>query len=268
MTTEKSTILPLFYKEHYAPKGEIDFSALHTSQANSREVDGVARPYSLEKDNAIGVILLLCFLITSYILSKEKKFLSQRIKDFFYHRERSSIFNTSTISDIRFSIALTVQTSILAGVVFFYFFLKTSPQLIDYSPPQTILLTYIGVCLGYILIKWLMYHFIGWIFFNKTVVRSYLESYFTLIYYLGFLLFLLSLLLIYLNLSTFQCIIFSLFLILSTKILMLYKWFRFFFRQTHGLFFLILYFCALEIVPCLLLYQGLFQINKILLIKL
>lgn len=48
---------------------------------------------------------------------------------------------------------------------------------------------------------------------------------------------------------------------------MFYKWIKLFFHQFSGLFLLILYFCALEIVPCLLLYQGMIQMNNILLIK-
>ena len=48
---------------------------------------------------------------------------------------------------------------------------------------------------------------------------------------------------------------------------MFYKWIKLFFHQFGDLFLLILYFCALEIVPCLLLYQGMVQINDVLLIK-
>ena len=53
----------------------------------------------------------------------------------------------------------------------------------------------------------------------------------------------------------------------NSKILMFYKWIKLFFHQFGALFLLILYFCALEILPCLLLYQGMIQINNILLIK-
>ena len=52
-----------------------------------------------------------------------------------------------------------------------------------------------------------------------------------------------------------------------TNMLMFYKWIKLFFHQFGDLFLLILYFCALEILPCLLLYQGMIQINNILLIK-
>ena len=48
---------------------------------------------------------------------------------------------------------------------------------------------------------------------------------------------------------------------------MFYKWIKLFFHQLSAAFLLILYFCALEIIPCLLLYQGMIQVNNVLLIK-
>ncbi len=41
-----------------------------------------------------------------------------------------------------------------------------------------------------------------------------------------------------------------------TKILMFYKWLKLFCNNLYGGFLLILYFCALEIMPCFMLYQG------------
>ena len=46
-----------------------------------------------------------------------------------------------------------------------------------------------------------------------------------------------------------------------TKILMLYKWLKLFCNNLHGGFLLILYFCALEIMPCLMLYQGVRKVS-------
>ena len=73
--------------------------------------------------------------------------------------------------------------------------------------------------------------------------------------------------LVYFDLSFINLIIIGSIILIFTKILMFYKWIKLFFHQFGDLFLLILYFCALEIVPCLLLYQGMVQINDVLLIK-
>ena len=57
-------------------------------------------------------------------------------------------------------------------------------------------------------------------------------------------------------------------LIIIAKILMFCKWLKLFFSNLYGLLYLIVYFCALEILPCFLLVQGLLQTNIILQLKL
>ena len=56
-------------------------------------------------------------------------------------------------------------------------------------------------------------------------------------------------------------------LVIFTKILMFYKWLKLFSCNIYGVFLLILYFCALEIVPCLIVYQGMIQLNNVLIIN-
>lgn len=48
---------------------------------------------------------------------------------------------------------------------------------------------------------------------------------------------------------------------------MLYKWLKLFCGNLYGGLLLIVYFCALEIMPCFVLYQGVMQLNSYLIIK-
>ena len=111
------------------------------------------------------------------------------------------------------------------------------------------------------------YSFLGWIFFDASRTGLWMESYSTLLYYLGFTLFPFALFLVYFDLSLQATVIIGLFLVFFTKILMLYKWIKLFCGNLYGILLLILYFCALEIMPCLMLYQGVIQLNDYLIIK-
>ncbi|MFG6412036.1 MAG: DUF4271 domain-containing protein, partial [Bacteroides acidifaciens] len=82
-----------------------------------------------------------------------------------------------------------------------------------------------------------------------------------------FALFSFLLFLVYIDLSLTNLIISGSIILIFAKILMFYKWIKLFFHQFSELFLLIVYFCALEIIPCLLLYQGMIRMNNILLIK-
>ena len=108
---------------------------------------------------------------------------------------------------------------------------------------------------------------LGWIFFDESTTTLWLESYSTLLYYLGFTLFPFVLFIVYFDLSLQLTVIIGLILAFFAKILMLYKWLKLFCNNLYGGLLLILYFCALEIMPCFVLYQGVTQLNDYLIIK-
>lgn len=229
--------------------------------------EGIPIPYSPRMDDGITVILLCCFFLSAYVLSRSRKFLLQLAKDFLLHRERTSIFTTSTAADMRYLMLLILQTCILAGVCIFCCFNDMQPEAVHRMPPGLLLGIYIGVCLLYLCLKWMIYSFLGWIFFDENVTTLWVESYSTLLYYLGFALFPFALFIVYFDLSLQLTIIIGLILAFFTKILMLYKWIKLFCNNLYGGLLLILYFCALEIMPCFVLYQGMMQLNDYLIIK-
>lgn len=230
-------------------------------------IRGIPIPYSPKADDGVAAILLFCFFISAYVLMRNKRFLFLQVKEFFLRRERVSIFSSSTSADMRSLLLLLLQTCVLAGVCFFNYFDTVQPSLVIENPPWILLAIYIIACIIYLLFKWIMYTFLGWVFFDKNVTGGWLESYSTLIYYLGFALFPFALLLIYFDLNIDLMIYIGFGLLIFNKILIFYKWIKLFLFNIYGLLLLILYFCALEIIPCLVFYQGLIQINNLLLLK-
>ena len=187
---------------------------------------GIPIPYSPRMDDGITVILLCCFFLSAYVLSRSRRFLLQLVKDFLLHRERTSIFATSTAGDMRYLLLLILQTCILAGVCIFNYCNDVQPELVRHVSPFMLLGIYIGVSFCYLLFKWVLYSVLGWIFFDESVTTLWLESYSTLLYYLGFTLFPFALFIVYFDLSLQLTIIIGLILAFFTKILMLYKWLK------------------------------------------
>lgn len=230
-------------------------------------IEGTPIPYSPRMDDSITLILLGCFFLSSYVLSRSRKFLLQLVNDFLLHRERTNIFASSTATDMRYLLLLVLQTCVLAGVTIFSYFSDVQPELMHQIPTILLLGIYIGGCLLYLFLKWVIYSFLGWIFFDENTTSLWLESYSTLLYYLGFALFPFVLFIVYFNLSLQLTVIIGLFLAISFKILIFYKWLKLFCNNLYGGLLLILYFCALEIMPCFILYQGVMQLNDFLIIK-
>ena len=271
LSSRSADTLSLLRKDQISPaKADTDslqLADLHAVQEVDSGFEGTPISYSPRTDDAIALTLLACFFLSSIALARGKRFLSQQVKDFVLHRERTSIFDSSTAADVRYLLVLVLQTCVLSGITFLNYFHDTSPTLMNQVSPLLLLGIYVGFCLAYFLLKWLIYMFLGWTFFDKNKTNIWLESYSALIYYVGFALFPFVLFLVYFDLSLTNFFIIGSIILIFTKILMFYKWIKLFFHQFSGLFLLILYFCALEIVPCLLLYQGMIQMNNILLIK-
>ena len=271
LSSQNTDTLSLLQQKQISPakadSDSLQLADLHAVQEVDSGFEGTPISYSPRTDDAIALTLLVCFFLSSIALARGKKFLSQQVKDFVLHRERTSIFDSSTAADVRYLLVLVLQTCVLSGITFLNYFHDTCPALMDHVSSLLLLGIYVGFCLAYFLLKWLLYMFLGWTFFDKNKTNIWMESYSALIYYLGFALFPFVLFLVYFDLSLTNLVIIGSIILIFTKILMFYKWIKLFFHQFSGLFLLILYFCALEIVPCLLLYQGMIQMNNILLIK-
>ena len=271
LSSQNTDTLSLLQQKQISPakadSDSLQLADLHAVQEVDSGFEGTPISYSPRTDDAIALTLLVCFFLSSIALARGKKFLSQQVKDFVLHRERTSIFDSSTAADVRYLLVLVLQTCVLSGITFINYFHDTCPALMDHVSSLLLLGIYVGFCLAYFLLKWLLYMFLGWTFFDKNRTNIWLESYSALIYYVGFALFPFVLFLVYFDLSLTNLVIIGSIILIFTKILMFYKWIKLFFHQFSGLFLLILYFCALEIVPCLLLYQGMIQMNNILLIK-
>ena len=271
LSSQNADTLSLLQQKQISPakadSDSLQLADLHAVQEVDSGFEGTPISYSPRTDDAIALTLLVCFFLSSIALARGKKFLSQQVKDFVLHRERTSIFDSSTAADVRYLLVLVLQTCVLSGITFVNYFHDTCPALMDHVSSLLLLGIYVGFCLAYFLLKWLLYMFLGWTFFDKNKTNIWLESYSALIYYVGFALFPFVLFLVYFDLSLTNLVIIGSIILIFTKILMFDKWIMLFFHQFSGLFLLILYFCALEIVPCLLLYQGMIQMNNILLIK-
>lgn len=223
-------------------------------------------PYTLQGDPWVAGIIWACFFLSAWVLARGNGFLWQRGKDFLLHRDRPDIFSTSVGNGLPYQLLLLVQACVLAGMYLFVCYHAFRP-LPPAFPSWKWIGAYIAVASSAFFVKWLVYLFLGWIFLDREKASSWVESYATLLFYLGFSLFFVVLASVYFLLPLKIILIAGAVLFLFLKILTLYKWIKLFCFNLYGCFFVILYFCALEIIPCLLLYRGLEQLNNHLIVK-
>lgn len=230
-------------------------------------MSGERIPYQLRSDWMVTSVLFLCFILASYVLARGKKHLQQQFKNFSLSKDRASLFDDSTASDARYTLVLILQTCILSGFCIYDYFSDHDLILFRIVPHYLLLSIFIGCVICFMVFKWFMYSFVNWIFFNKTRSTIWIDSYFNVIIGAGFLLFPIVLLIVYFDLSPQLAPYFIGFVIIIAKILLFYKCISNFFNKVYGILHLILYFCALEILPDLILWKGIVLANNILVLN-
>lgn len=228
----------------------------------SSGMPGEPLPYLLHTDWFVTTCLYLCMLLTCIAFAKEKKYLLQKAKAFTISRNRSSMFDDSTVSDVRYTFLLKFNTCVLLGFCVYYYYAYHMPVLFEKIAHAWLLGIFIGSIGFFILFKWLLYKFINWIFFQKVRNTIWITSYFNLFIWLGILLLPAILVIVYFDISTQTSLTIIGSLIIFAKISLFWKCFSNFFEKIYGSFHLILYFCALEILPDLILWKGVEMMNN------
>lgn len=224
--------------------------------------NGTPLPYRLQNDDSITAVALGCFFILAYVLSGGKHYLLQQIKNFFYTRERSNLFAEETNVDFNYRLLLILNSCLIGGMLTFDHIASTRPDITPDRPLYSLAL-YSGCFLIYYLSKSLLYTLINWIFFDKTRARIWYNSFFLLVALSGIVFYPLVLLVIYFDLSDAHQLLFVGICLVIEKILLFYKCTNIFFSNLNLSCHLIVYFCALEIIPCILLWRALANISHL-----
>lgn len=230
-------------------------------------MNGNPVPYLMMNDSWIGILIILCFMTSCYVLARGKKHLLQEIKETFDSRPlRSSTLSISqtTSEDIRFHLVFEVQLCLFIALLFFGY--TSNGQFAATGGHQ--FLIYISIFTGIILLgsvfKVIIYLIIGWVFFDKTVTKSWIRCYFVTDVILEFILFPLLLIVIYRDISSQIYIPIAIFLLILAKSLLFFRGIKLFFLNPYRKIYFIAYLCALELIPLIFIWGGLSKANDFL----
>lgn len=230
-------------------------------------IEAVPKGYFSMHDNLVVGVLVLAALTTAFVLGRSHKFLYAIGNEFLFGREQVSLFANSTGTDLRGMLMLFAQFCVLAALALQVHFVFFHPEITEHASTPWLLLIYMAACLAYLLLKVVLYRVVGWIFFNASITQLWLEAYITLLLYMGILLVPAIAGMVFVTPSFSATIVIGIICLVFAKLLMLYKWLKLFSEKNHGSLLLFLYFCALEIMPCLIFYKGLVELNSCWIIK-
>lgn len=238
--------------------GDIDFfedtaPTIHTNTARLGS-SGSPLPYNAGNDSLISAILIGCVLLSLVCLSIAKNFFSRQARSLFHELHSYAPFTTDTSNEIFAALLLMLQTCAQLSILVFLYTGNITNDSTAFRSQYTLLWIAFAAFAGYFIVKVILYSTVNNIFFDKEKNTLWMKVFVLVSATEGVLLLPASLLQIYFDVQAENVILYAVFVIAITKILTFYKCFSIFFKHPSGFLHLILYLCALEMTPLLLLW--------------
>lgn len=243
--------LPQYYRENFFSTDSLWHPELNGGRYG---IAGDPVPYTIKSDNMITALLLGSFILALVAFSKSRWFIMRQAKNFFRVQRSGTTVITETTNEFRFQFFLAAQTCLLLSLVTFFYAREYNSDTFFVSSQYQLIAIFFGVFAGYFVLKALLYSFINWVFFSGRQNEQWLKSYLFISSVEGVVMFPVVVSQAYFGLSVKSTILYVGAVILLSRLLSLYKCFLIFFRQKGVNLQIILYFCALEIMPLLALF--------------
>ncbi len=257
--------LPVAYRQGYFAND----SLLHPElQVHPTGYVADPLPYRLWSDDWVTGTLLIVFLIGVFLIHRSRKFFLLQAKNFFFptnEMKNASPIETSIGGDTNF--LTTLLLSIMGALVAFGYIQYEYGIFLGTLSPYVLLGLFVAGWLLYFFFRRMIYSFVNWIFFNKEQRRFFNEAYSFLLSLEAILIFPAILVAVYFNIPPLYCLFGTLSLVILVKLLLAYKSYFIFFKNLFGSFHLIVYLCALEVAPLVIIWKILMRTVDILISK-
>lgn len=254
---EKDTSL-FFSKTHVEARQKLTTERLQLNNGHA----GVSKVFTLEQDDGVLALLVLCFLLFTRIFKGGFTFFKENSRLLFSTRENLNLFSETTVTEFWFNFILIFQTILLSSIILFDTFLESD----EYKLPQhsfyTIVLFMLTIFV-FLLFKYLLYRILGYLFNSQDQVKIWLRSCTIVLSMIGIIAFVPTLMMVYSQSFHNYLLISFLILFIISQLILFYRIIIFFLREDVNFFFLIAYLCGVEIIPYIILYQVLVYLYKV-----
>ena len=209
---------------------------------------GDPAPYSVSNDDTVAGALLVCFALAMLAASMSRNFILRQLKSLFHLPYRRTNVG-ETAYEVRFQLFLVVQTALLFSITYYLYNRSLTGDSYILDSHLLVVGIYFAIFLGYFLIRYLLYSVVNWVYFPRRSNIQWAQFRLFLTSVEGVLLFPGVLLLIYFGIPIEYALIYVAIVVILTKILTFYQGFVIFFKRTNVSLQIILYFCALELMP-------------------
>lgn len=244
----KDVSLPQYYRESFFAND----SLLHPELTGGRPgIAGDPVPYTVRGDDAIACMLLFCFVLAVTAFAYSRQAILHQLKDFFYIPRTDKTSSSASSEKFPFHIFLSIQTCLLLAITYYFYITHYVADTFVLDAPYELIGIFFGVFIAYFIFKIIIYKVVNLIFFRSKKSKQWTWTLTFITALEGIALFPAVILQVYFNLPMQNVVYYFIFVLILTKILTIYKCRVIFFRQISDFLQIILYLCALEIIPLL-----------------
>lgn len=247
--------LPLCYKEGFFSKDSLLHPELPAGRAG---VAGEPIPYSVRTDDVLTTLLLALTILAFIAYSNIRGFFTRQVKNFFRPPLDGTTTVRDTLTEVRFQMFIVFLTSVLFATLYYFYALHYIGDTYILDSQYYLIAIFCAIFLLYLVLKVWLYSFVNWVFFDGKRNGQWIRSLSFLITLEGLLAYPAILMGPYLNVPIQNVEIYFAIGLILVKLMTFYKCYVIFFRQNVVGLQIILYLCALEIVPLLALWEVLY----------
>ncbi|MBR1502448.1 MAG: DUF4271 domain-containing protein [Prevotella sp.] len=251
--------LPQYYREGQFVGDTLFYQEI---EGGNYGVPGTTLQKTALHSDLIILLLIGCILIYNFTISHSWGILTKQTKALFYSRKTEP--STGTGYEQQFLLLLLTTSCIVCSIYLYLYVMTFVSETFILSSEYLLLPIIFAMFAGYHALRFLCYYIVNITFFSSQQNGKFMTSSLFLSGMAGVLLLPGVFLMAYFDLSAVAMIIYAGIVLFLVKILSFYKSYDIFFKGNVYFLQNILYFCALEITPLVMLFSGLSAIVGIL----
>jgi len=229
---------------------------------------GTAQPFARSPlhDTPSMALLLTGLLAVTLCYHTGYKYIENFLHYMFSTRRRDNLFEDHTVNETSILTALVANTCIVEGFMIYFAVQQLCPALAPNLQSSVFLhiITYCGLALGFYIVQWMVYKVIGYTFTDKVGSKLWIDGFKSTQSLLGLLLLpVLVLVMLYPSNGKLLLTIAAAFYLIA-RLIFIYKGIRIFYGNLSSILYFILYLCAVEIVPLVIMAGVTYWISGIL----
>ena len=246
--------LPQYYREGFFSKDTL----FHPELPGGRYgVAGDPVPYNIHNDSVITSILLGFFILMVIAFANMHEFVIHQLKKFFYMPNEDSAEMVETGTEIRIQLFLVLLSCVLLSLLYYFYTIRFVGDTFVLKSQYHLIAVYMVMMVCYFIAQALIYIFVNTVFFGGKKNRHWLKTKLFISSMEGVVFLPAVLLQAYFDITEKNVIIYFIIVLIFVKILTFFKCYVVFFRRNVVKLQIILYFCALEMVPLLAFWGAL-----------